>query len=97
MTFRLGDAPERDLDPPEHLTCDECGIHFYLGRNEEPVDSQKAREHCLTNISLKQIFPARTVRVLFWFTTPEMIILEQSTEPGGVETRNEIITERVAR
>jgi hypothetical protein len=40
MTFRLGDAPERDLDPPEHLTCDECGIHFHLGRNEELVDDQ---------------------------------------------------------
>ena len=36
----MWDSPERDLDPPEHLTCDECGIHFYLGRNEEPVDNQ---------------------------------------------------------
>ena len=44
---------------------------------------KKAREHCLTNISLKQTFPAQTVKVLFWFTTPEMIILEKSTEPGS--------------
>ena len=36
----MWDSPERDLDPPEHWTCDECGIHFHLGRNEELVDDQ---------------------------------------------------------
>jgi len=32
---------------------------------------RKATGYYLTNISLKQTFPAQTVEVSFWFTAPE--------------------------
>ena len=31
----MWDSPERELDPPEHWTCHECGSHFYLDFPEE--------------------------------------------------------------
>jgi hypothetical protein len=34
------DYPERDLDPPEHWTCQECGSHFYLSPNKEPEEDE---------------------------------------------------------
>ena len=36
----MWDIPERDLDPPEHWTCQECGSHFYLSLNEEPEEDE---------------------------------------------------------
>ena len=34
----MWNSPERELDPPEHWTCEECGSHFYLSLNEEPEE-----------------------------------------------------------
>ena len=36
----MDDFPERDLDPPEYLTCAECGIDFYLADYEELEDDR---------------------------------------------------------
>tara|TARA_R100001377_G_C3192713_1_gene111288 strand:+ start:1296 stop:1442 length:147 start_codon:yes stop_codon:yes gene_type:complete len=34
----MNDYPEKDLNPPEYWTCEECGSHFYLGLNQEPEE-----------------------------------------------------------
>ena len=31
----MWDSPERELDPPEHCTCHECGNHFDMDFSEE--------------------------------------------------------------
>ena len=35
MVFQMSNDQERDLDPPEHWTCDECGRHFDMDFSEE--------------------------------------------------------------
>ena len=31
----MWDSPERELDPPEHCTCYECGNHFDMDFSED--------------------------------------------------------------
>ena len=36
----MRDYPERELNPPEYWTCEECAVHFYLSLNEEPEEDE---------------------------------------------------------
>tara|TARA_R110000744_G_scaffold69886_1_gene141674 strand:- start:328 stop:474 length:147 start_codon:yes stop_codon:yes gene_type:complete len=41
--------PERQLDPPDHWTCEECGGHFYPGLSKEPGEDERVICHdCAT-------------------------------------------------
>ena len=36
----MRDYPERELNPPEHWTCEECAVHFYPAWGNEPADDE---------------------------------------------------------
>ena len=41
MTYKfMDDPPDRDLDPPDHWSCEECGAHFYPSWGDEPVNGE---------------------------------------------------------
>ena len=37
----MWNLPDRQLDPPDHWTCEECGSHFYPRCGEEPEEDER--------------------------------------------------------